>query len=292
MKRILALAAVLAALTACTAEEEKPDFTGYYELSEIVSETNGASAEQIQELREYGYVCSFQVNADGTAVMDMYGEIHEMGWNNDGFWYDSDPKGIIAYEYADGTLSLMDSENRLVFTRAENAGLNINVPDVPGPSQEPVPDPVVESPEEGKEYRNGIWSYIVTKDSSGNIVYNIDNGSVYLTLPADWEGCYDVDFTQQYRMTFYHAKSRLLWASKGYEDQGNLFSLVWSAEDDFSHLPSYKYLGEGAQYGYYHLEFPTDVQGYQDDQACWEEYLMMQKGVNSVKESAYCTIKH
>ncbi len=170
MKRVFALTAVLAVLTACTAEEEKPDISGYYELSEIVSETNGASAEQIQELRDYGYVCSFQVNTDGTAVMDMYGDIHEMGWNNDGFWYDSDPKGMIAYEYADGTLSLMDSENRLVFTRAENAGLNINVPDMPGPSQEPAPDPVIEGPEEGKEYRSGIWSYIVTKDSSGNIV--------------------------------------------------------------------------------------------------------------------------
>ena len=288
MKRVAAAAAVLAVLTACTAEEEKPDISGYYELTEIISETNGADAEQIQELREYGYGCSFQVNPDGTATMDMFGEIHEMGWNDDGFWYDSDPKGIIAYEYADDTLSLMDSENRIVFARAENTGLNISVPTVPEPSVEP--DVFV--PEEGKEYKNGIWYYTVSRDSSGNIVYSIDSGSVIITLPADWEGHYDIDFTNDYKMTFYHAKSRLLLADQGYEGQGNMFSLAWSADEGFRNLPSYKYLGEGAQYGYYYLEFPTDVQGYMDNGACWEEYQSMLKGTDFIRDSARCTTVH
>lgn len=96
---------------------------GTYELTSFISEQendpNAVSDEDLQKMKDLGYTCSLEVNEDGTAVMDVFGDKSEFKWDDAHFTLvDGSPADYIA---TDKTITIMQSGSnyRMVFTRVE-----------------------------------------------------------------------------------------------------------------------------------------------------------------------------
>ena len=87
------------------------------------------------------------------------------------------------------------------------------------------------------------------------------------------------------RFVFYHASSRNSWHVAGYEHGGQLFSLCYSTSQDYKDLPDYSELGRTAE-EYYYLMFPTDVQGYMDNERIFNEFNEMWQELDYVKSNS------
>lgn len=117
----------------------------------------------------------------------------------------------------------------------------------------------------------------------GSLIYYFKE--VAVTLPADWKGKIFVETKDNYA-TFYHKDSYEKMMDHYGFDGGRLFSLGYSANDDFSELPSFYFIGFSEESAYnYFLEFPTDFQAYADDEAVKNEYQQLYEGIEFVKEN-------
>ena len=126
-----------------------------------------------------------------------------------------------------------------------------------------------------------LWQFTKSYDQQGCIIYKFKEAQV--TLPPQWEGKYGMESGDTY-IAFYHRASREaltdLYGEIG-STGGILFSLCYSEDYDFMGIPSYEVVGSGAQ-GVYYVAHPTDVEGFTDDEAVWEEWLDLSGAVSQV----------
>lgn len=119
------------------------------------------------------------------------------------------------------------------------------------------------------------WEYDQYTDDKGSEVYDFQE--VELKIPKSWNGKYGFKIFDD-RIDFYHKASRKAAREAGWGEGGRLFSLCFSEDTEFEeYLPAYEIIGDGED-GTYYLEFPTDVQGYpEDDRICGEWMDMTEK---------------
>lgn len=109
--------------------------------------------------------------------------------------------------------------------------------------------------------------FVRTSDGQGN--YVIDFAEVQVTLPESWQGKYGIHLTESSAM-FYHISSMKAANLEGYTSAGHMFTINFSENYDFmSYYPSYSIVG-GTEEGVYYLTFPTDVQGFGDEESLQE----------------------
>lgn len=126
----------------------------------------------------------------------------------------------------------------------------------------------------------GIWDNTTSRDEAGHIC--IDFEEVQVLLPSSWSGKCQMN-TSGDTVSFYQIKSRDLWTEElGFENGGWLFSITCTASEDYLDLPSYQTLGSGSE-GIYYASFPTDVQGYENDEEAMNEYFEMSIDMDWVK---------
>lgn len=129
-----------------------------------------------------------------------------------------------------------------------------------------------------------LWDYVEIQDEDDNIIYEFKE--VEVTIPADWEGKYDLSVGENY-VAFYHPSSREAYsAAFGYESYaGTLFTVCYSQNYDFTNsLPNYKIVGSGDG-GVYYVTLPSDVQGYPDDQSVWNEWVTLTDDLDWVRDN-------
>ena len=113
------------------------------------------------------------------------------------------------------------------------------------------------------------WTNTVARDDDSNICVTFPDMTV--TLPSDWAGKCQMG-TSDEEVAFYQTKSRQLYTEEfGSPNGGWLFSICFSEDLSFLEYPSYETLAQVSD-GYYFLTFPTDVQGYIEDDEAMAEY--------------------
>ena len=143
-------------------------------------------------------------------------------------------------------------------------------------------NPSVESPTEAPEKPDERWIYSVSKTDE-SLIYTFRSGPV-IVMPISWNNKITV-MEENKRFVFYHASSRNSWHVAGYEHGGQLFSLCYSTSQDYKDLPDYSELGRTAE-EYYYLMFPTDVQGYMDNERIFNEFNEMWQELDYVKSNS------
>lgn len=127
--------------------------------------------------------------------------------------------------------------------------------------------------------------YVRTSDGQGN--YVIDFAEVQVTLPESWQGKYGIHLTESSAM-FYHISSMKAANLEGYTSAGHMFTINFSENYDFmSYYPSYSIVG-GTEEGVYYLTFPTDVQGFGDEESL-QEWRELCDDMDFVKEHIVLT---
>ena len=123
------------------------------------------------------------------------------------------------------------------------------------------------------------WIYSVSTDEE-NLTYTFRSGPV-IVMPISWKNKITV-MEEDKNFVFYHEGSRNAWQIHEGSHGGKLFSLCYSKTQDYKALPSYSELGRNAE-EYYYLMYPTDVQGYMDNERIYDEYNQMWQELNYVE---------
>lgn len=139
------------------------------------------------------------------------------------------------------------------------------------------PDSTVETPAEITP--DPRWIYSVSTDEE-NLTYTFRSGPV-IVMPISWKNKITV-MEEDKNFVFYHEGSRNAWQIHEGSHGGKLFSLCYSKTQDYKVLPSYSELGRNAE-EYYYLMYPTDVQGYMDNERIYDEYNQMWQELNYVE---------
>ena len=126
--------------------------------------------------------------------------------------------------------------------------------------------------------------YETAHTKEGDMILIFDE--VFITLPADWAGKYDIKFNER-GVSFYHTLSRRLWNTQRGFEGGLLFSLGWSETEDYRNMPSFDELGSGER-GHYYLSYPTDYQAYESIPEIRAEYDAMWSEISFVGENSLC----
>lgn len=144
------------------------------------------------------------------------------------------------------------------------------------------PDSNVNSNADSPAKPDERWIYSVSKTDE-SLIYTFRSGPV-IVMPISWNNKITV-MEENKRFVFYHASSRNSWHVAGYEHGGQLFSLCYSTSQDYKDLPDYSELGRTAE-EYYYLMFPTDVQGYMDNERIFKEFNEMWQELDYVKRNS------
>ena len=139
------------------------------------------------------------------------------------------------------------------------------------------PDSTVETPAETTP--DPRWIYSVSTDEE-NLTYTFRSGPV-IVMPISWKNKITV-MEEDKNFVFYHEGSRNAWQIHEGSHGGKLFSLCYSKTQDYKALPSYSELGRNAE-EYYYLMYPTDVQGYMENERIYDEYNQMWQELNYVE---------
>lgn len=131
------------------------------------------------------------------------------------------------------------------------------------------------------------WNYTISR-STENTTYSFDRGP-QIVIPASWDGMVTV-VDEGEQVAFYHTASMTAWEVKGYESTGYLFKLCLSETQDYIDLPSYADLGK-TQEGYFYLMFPSDFQGYAENERIRDQYLELNSEISYVKMNSYLAEK-
>lgn len=130
------------------------------------------------------------------------------------------------------------------------------------------------------------WKSTTARDANGNI--SVTFPDLVVTLPSDWAGNCQMG-TSDDEVAFYQTKSRQLYTEEyGSPSGGWLFSICFSEDDSFKQYASYQALAR-VNDGYYFVSFPTDVQGYIEDQEAMDEYCDMSGEVEWVADNITVT---
>lgn len=133
---------------------------------------------------------------------------------------------------------------------------------------------------------NERWTSTTSRDANGNICISFEE--VQVLLPADWAGNCQMGATEN-SVSFYQSKSRKLYTEElGYAAGGLLFSVEFSTATDFLNYPDYEPLAQVSD-GYYYLTFPTDVQGYVENEEAMSEYTSMCEDLDWIRSNVMVT---
>ena len=129
-----------------------------------------------------------------------------------------------------------------------------------------------------------LLAFVNDISDDGSMIYDFEE--VEISLPADWRGKVRVRVDDN-GVSFYHDESRSKWMETSGTDGGKLFTLSYSVNDDFTELPDYSYIGfsEESVMNYF-LIFPTDAQGYMEDESISAEYQKLFSEIDYIKEHA------
>ena len=136
----------------------------------------------------------------------------------------------------------------------------------------------------GAETADDLWQYNLSVDEIGDQIY--DFSEVEVTVPAEWNGKYDLRFGEDY-VEFYHPASRDAYREELSEETyaGTLFTVCHSENYDFMDVvPHYELIGS-SEHGVYYLDYPTDVQGYPDEGKIWAEWSSLYENLSKVSVS-------
>lgn len=127
------------------------------------------------------------------------------------------------------------------------------------------------------------WNYTIIRTGE-NTIYSFDRGP-QIVLPASWEGKITL-IDEGERVGFYHTASMNSWDVDGYKNTGYLFKLSMSKTQDYINYPSFSDLGKTEE-GYFYLMFPTDFQGYAENERIRDQYQEMYSEISYVKMNSY-----
>lgn len=143
------------------------------------------------------------------------------------------------------------------------------------------------TPEPANKTTAGRWTISQKELSNGNVEFCIDD-CLIMEVPGSWkEKAFWADNGNF--LSFYHKASYDKIAQKGYLG-GCLFSIIYYSDDSYQVLPSYDYIGPSADGGHYVMAFPTDVQGYMEDEKIREEWEIMYDEVEYIRDHVYSMI--
>ena len=127
------------------------------------------------------------------------------------------------------------------------------------------------------------WDYDTYRDEDGNICIEFEE--VIVTLPPNWVGICQMTPHEDY-IEFSHILSRELWTEElGYTNGGTLFSICKGDDYSYVNLPSYKGIGVGDDGYIYYATFPTDVQGYTEDDQAMNEFQLLMADMEFVQDN-------
>ena len=121
MKKLFSV--LLAALLLCSlcgvtaAADDAEDVCGSYTLISAISEEDGDLTESIRIMNEMGMASTLTVNADGSGLLDLFGEEHALQFDFAAETFTSDDGEELPYHYEDGQITIGDESNSFLFSK-------------------------------------------------------------------------------------------------------------------------------------------------------------------------------
>ena len=122
MKKLFSV--LLAALLFCSlcgitaSADNAEDVCGTYTMISAFSEEDGDLSETIQIMNNMGMTSTLTVNADGSGLLDLFGEEHVLQFDFAGETFTSDDEEeALPYRYEDGQITIGDESNSFVFSK-------------------------------------------------------------------------------------------------------------------------------------------------------------------------------
>lgn len=126
------------------------------------------------------------------------------------------------------------------------------------------------------------FSNTISQKENHDILVAFSDLSV--TLPADWGGRCLMEISDTEAAFFQKASRQLYTEEYGSPSGGWLFSICFSEDESYKQYPNYEPLAR-VEDGYYFLSYPTDVQGYLENETAMEEYGEMFREVEWAADS-------
>lgn len=133
-------------------------------------------------------------------------------------------------------------------------------------------------------------AYTVSKNKDGNFEYVFD--VLLVTVPGDWEGKYTVERSDSNFVSFYHTRSNEAYQEAYGFGGGFMFGISLEERGVDPEYPSQQYLGYARDGQDYYMVFPTDVQGYMEDEDIFAEWNAMMAQMDVVEEHSYSMLFH
>ena len=112
---------LLAVFSACAGKDNKTDVmqdrAGTYELTSIVRNGNETPPEDLALLEEKGLKCGIILEADGSGVLDLFGDQQKVTWDAETITADGK---VRQYNCQDDQLTLTSDDSQLTFTRSSD----------------------------------------------------------------------------------------------------------------------------------------------------------------------------
>ena len=132
-------------------------------------------------------------------------------------------------------------------------------------------------------------AYTVSRNKDGNIEYMFD--VLLVTVPGDWEGKYFIKRESDH-VNFYHAASMMAFLENYDFGGGFMFGISLEERGVDPEYPSEQYLGLARGGKDYYMIFPTDVQGYYEDEEIYKEWVEMNAEMELVQNNSYSMLFH
>ncbi len=94
----------------------KADIAGHYEIVAMISDGKESSAEDLALMKSRGLSCTIVLNADGTGVLDLFGEESVLTWDAEAI---TAAGKTMPYMCRYGLLTLINGNSSLTFSRTE-----------------------------------------------------------------------------------------------------------------------------------------------------------------------------
>ena len=116
MKKILrALLALSLVFCLFSCKAKNPDISGNYQLLKIDAGDSSVSEDDMKTLRDMGMDILLTVEKDGTAKLDVFGEITNMTFDFEKMTFSADGSSNMDFKYENKQLILTDSSGSMYF---------------------------------------------------------------------------------------------------------------------------------------------------------------------------------
>ena len=127
---IITAAALALSLAGCGSkapEPEKPDITGYYELTGMVNSGEEMASEELELLRDMGMIVFLDIKDDTNAELNVFGDPMDLTYDLGAMKFYAEDEEI-DFTYEDGVIVLSQDEDSMTLTKTER------------PAAEPTPE--------------------------------------------------------------------------------------------------------------------------------------------------------